>query len=226
MDQVTVTQPGRIGDASIVLKDGPVTVRNLQDTPEDTSFAGTLIVEGFRDKYVHATGEESIEKCYRVLSKEHQGHPSEFYERTFVAEYEGKKVGIMTLAYHGDPKPSLNSEDLTEFGCCSSFRLTSLFDFTKASAEIPPNYCYLDHICVDASVRGKGIGKILLNLADSEGRRKNCTDIFLWATSTNRALNLYKRHGYEIVEESSCCWDCCLWCTMGERSFVKMVKHL
>ncbi|KAJ8315261.1 hypothetical protein KUTeg_007411 [Tegillarca granosa] len=42
-------------------------------------------------------------------------------------------------------------------------------------------------------------------------------DIFLWATSTNRALNLYKRHGYEIVEESSCCWDCCLWCTMGER---------
>ncbi|KAJ8315260.1 hypothetical protein KUTeg_007410 [Tegillarca granosa] len=76
MDQVTVTQPGRIGDASIVLKDGPVTVRNLQDTPEDTSFAGTLIVEGFRDKYVHATGEERTNayQLFLLNSKKEKTH--------------------------------------------------------------------------------------------------------------------------------------------------------
>ena len=34
-----------------------VTVRILRDTPEDTAFAGRLLVEAFRDKMTHAVGE-------------------------------------------------------------------------------------------------------------------------------------------------------------------------
>ena len=53
----TTYLPG--GEVADTAKDGGhVSVRYLQDTPEDAEFAARLMVEGFRGKYVHAVGEE------------------------------------------------------------------------------------------------------------------------------------------------------------------------
>ena len=34
--------------------------------------------------------------------------------------------------------------------------------------------CYLNTIAVDDTCRGRGIGKVLLDFADEEARRRNC----------------------------------------------------
>ena len=35
--------------------------------------------------------------------------------------------------------------------------------------------CYLDHIAVDSNYRGKGIGKIFLDIGDEEARKHHCS---------------------------------------------------
>lgn len=223
-----VSQPAVCeSNSRIILKDGLVTVRTLQDTLEDTEFAGALTVDGFRDKYVHATSKRSIEKCKRAVAKEHQGQPASFYERLFVAEYDGTRAGIMQLLFHGDPTPRLmKDKNLREFGCCDVLGLTCFYGANVLSPEIPQQIGYIDHVCVTEEYRGKGIGRVLLDAADKEARRLNCTSIFLWVKSTNRAINLYKRHGYETMEDTPCFFNGLLWCMMGVKKFTKMSKPL
>lgn len=45
-----------------------------------------------------------------------------------------------------------------------------------AMADNPrPGKCYLSHICVNESARGKGIGNLLLERAEYEARARNCS---------------------------------------------------
>merc|ERR1712170_161928 len=64
---------------------------------------------------------------------------------------------------------------------------------------IPKTHCYIDAVAVDGNFRGKGIGKVLLDRADFEARKRGCSKIFLMVAENNRAQNLYKRHGYSIM---------------------------
>ena len=50
--------------------------------------------------------------------------------------------------------------------CCMSCILSD--------TEVPRSTCYIDHICVDNSFRGKGIGKALLERADHEAMKNGC----------------------------------------------------
>ena len=43
-----------------------------------------------------------------------------------------------------------------------------------SDTEVPRSTCYIDHICVDNSFRGKGIGKALLERADHEAMKNGC----------------------------------------------------
>ena len=41
-------------------------------------------------------------------------------------------------------------------------------------ADIPDGKAYVDHISVSSKFRGKGVGKILLDMADMDARKRGC----------------------------------------------------
>ena len=43
-----------------------------------------------------------------------------------------------------------------------------------SESSIPKGTAYIDHICVDSSFRGKGVGTVLLERADYEARLRGC----------------------------------------------------
>lgn len=40
--------------------------------------------------------------------------------------------------------------------------------------DYPAGKCYLDPICVDEKFRGKGIGKVLLDMAEIDAKKRGC----------------------------------------------------
>ncbi|XP_062618062.1 mycothiol acetyltransferase-like [Saccostrea cucullata] len=88
----------------------------------------------------------------------------------------------------------------------------------------PQGKCYVDHIAVDARFRGRGIGKVLLEMAEIDAKRRGCRAIYLWVATSNRAQHLYERQGYRKMEQYSLCG--LLWCQTGEKEFARMEKIL
>ena len=43
-----------------------------------------------------------------------------------------------------------------------------------AHADIPDGKAYVDHISVSSKFRGKGVGKILLDTADADAKKRGC----------------------------------------------------
>lgn len=52
------------------------------------------------------------------------------------------------------------------------FRLQLLQNASKD--EVPPENCFLHYLSVDAKFRRKGIGKMLLNTAETDAKEKGC----------------------------------------------------
>jgi len=58
--------------------------------------------------------------------------------------------------------------------------------------KVPNGRCYLDYVSVDATVRGKGVGAVLLARAEWEARRRNCKVIVVdgvWCSVANMFYN-------------------------------------
>lgn len=227
---VTTQQPLPIGqkDGHVqpteLLRCGPVSVRNATESEEDREFIGKLVIEAFERKVVHATSRASLPAMNTIYSNHMRGRPPLFYERHFIAEYNGERAGTCVLHYHGDAElfPD-RSEDIPPLSCCDICGLWLLQLGTPK--DYPAGKCYLDPICVDEKFRGKGIGKVLLDMAEIDAKKRGCKVIYLLVATTNRAQHLYERQGYHVIEKKSLC--CCgYWCMTGEREFARMDKVL
>jgi GNAT superfamily N-acetyltransferase len=74
----------------------------------------------------------------------------------------------------------------------------------------------IDNVAVDPSHRGKGLGKALLEFAESEARRAGFDSIYLYThEKMTENLTLYSRIGYVEYDRRS----------QGEFSLVYMRKH-
>ncbi|KAK3098064.1 hypothetical protein FSP39_015792 [Pinctada imbricata] len=169
---------------------GEVTVRNLTNTSEDCAFAGRLCVEGFRSKMVHATSEEALPKLMKGFGKMFETQDPGFFENYYIAEYRNEKAGLMVVKYHDTPPEKL---------MCMIITLT---------IPVPKQTCMVDCIAVEDKFRGKGIGKILLDRAEFDAKKRNCNTMMLYVMTTNRAVHLYERQGYEIKGSKCCCMKC------------------
>lgn len=49
-----------------------------------------------------------------------------------------------------------------------------------ADESVAAGSAYVEMICVDSDYRGKGIGKVLLDKAEAEARRNNCSVCLLF----------------------------------------------
>uniref|UniRef100_A0A8W8JDV4 N-acetyltransferase domain-containing protein n=1 Tax=Magallana gigas TaxID=29159 RepID=A0A8W8JDV4_MAGGI len=210
---VTTQQPLSLGQiyghvtSGELFNNGTVSVRNATESEEDIEFVGKLVVEGFERKFVHATSRASLPAMRTMYSNNMKGRPPLFYERHFIAEYNADKAGVCVLRYHGDSKlfPE-RDEDVPPLGCCDLCGLALLNLAT--SSEVPAGKCYVDHICVDSRFRGKGIGKVLLDMAEVDAKKRGCKVV-----------------GRNVKDITSLC--CCgMWCLTGEREFALMEKVL
>ncbi|XP_071132425.1 uncharacterized protein [Mytilus edulis] len=208
----------------VLYNNGPIKIRKMMDTHEDCSFYAHLSTEAFTDKIVHATKESSIPKVIEFTRVTSKGRPQELYDRIFVAEYDGVRAGLCSIAYHGDKEkfPERSSDVVPDFDCCDLCGLLCL-DSATTEKNVPVGYCYIECICVDGKFRGKGIGKVLMDVVETDAKRNhNCKTMYLWVVSTNRALNLYSRQGYVVTENKTCC----LRCMLGVKKASRMDKPL
>lgn len=61
---------------------------------------------------------------------------------------------------------------------------------------------YLGMLTVRPNLQGKGIGKELLNAAETEAKKQSCTSIFMTVISVRKELiEWYMRHGYQLTGE-------------------------
>ena len=75
----------------------------------------------------------------------------------------------------------------------------------------------IDNVAVDPSMRGKGLGRALLEFAEAEARRAGFDSIYLYThEKMTENLALYSRIGYIEYDRRS----------QGEFSLVYMRKHL
>ncbi len=70
-----------------------------------------------------------------------------------------------------------------------------------------PTQAQLRWYLVDASVRGRGLGRLLLDEAVQFARRAGYESIFLWTVSAlTAAAHLYRQAGFELVESRPGAW--------------------
>ncbi|XP_062612856.1 uncharacterized protein LOC134274599 isoform X1 [Saccostrea cucullata] len=227
MAAVTTQQPqasDQSGPDSVLLKSGPVTIRRLRNSEEDFKFFARVLVEAFEGKFVYATSKRSLPDMEQFLMNRVRNLPPEYYERNLVGEYEGERACACVLVYNGDSEifPE-REEDMPPLGCTDICGLVCM-DCALGGEKAPPGKCYLDAIGVDAKFRGKGVGKVMLDAADADARRKGCKSIYLKVACDNRAKHLYERHGYVLKDRTSRC--CCMWCQTGIKEFLTVEKSL
>ncbi|XP_063438673.1 uncharacterized protein LOC134719611 isoform X2 [Mytilus trossulus] len=191
----------------------PVNIRTMTRSENDCKFVADLKVEAKRAEYIHATSAGSINTIKRITERNHEEQDDWFYDRNFIAEYNGDPVGILTLSFPEDPIP-VKSDYEMEFGCTD---LCGGLDETVIEGCL-----YISDIYVIEKYQNEGIETHLLQMAEKEALKNNISVIFLYVRFGNTNTRLYLNQGFTIVNKKCCC----IWCTMGVCGFYTMEKRL
>jgi len=153
------------------------------------------------------------------------GNPMSF-EHTTVAELKGQVIGILTVTdrtIEARTQPRMGAELLRICGPASLlFRLPIHLRLQRLTRLAQDGELCVEDIAVSPQVRGKGIGRLLMQEAEHLARRKSYTLISLYVLRDNLpAIDFYHRLGYVCDEEKTDCW---LARRYGFRGFLRMVK--
>lgn len=199
---------------------GPVQVRPM--VTDDADFVGRMTMEAFEGKMLWAVGKNNMPKLIRGSQDSARLMEPEYY-RIFVATYNGERAGMVEIQYHGSKSaPGADDAYLQHLSCWPICRLGCMECLLNNNCK--KGECYIDHICCDNNFRGKGVGKVLMERAEWEARKRGCTRMTLAVVQSNRARHLYERQGYVISKDVDGC--CCTYCATGERKFYNMEKRL
>lgn len=128
----------------------------------------------------------------------------------FVAESDGKVLGILNLKYHGKKYEDHGSnmdikalKDKYGFGAL----LRAIFLGKALNYDPPAGEAYIDNISVAEDSRGQGVGTLLMDYAKEQAKKNNCNSISLYVTDENpRAKKLYEKHGFTVKSHKSYKW--------------------
>lgn len=117
----------------------------------------------------------------------------------YVAKMENEVVGVM-LIQHG-----IIQKEKKKVPIFPLFRRYGLFNilfliFKISILEIyKPDGAYIEHIAVDASVRGRGIGEMLLAKGQEDLKKMGYSSLSLAVAKGNPAKHLYDREGFQDI---------------------------
>ena len=94
---------------------------------------------------------------------------------------------------------------------CGCIRL-SIDEIPRSNADnflhVPEkDECYVSTVCVSERARGKGVGTRFLEEAETFARKYQKTRLTLEVLNGNPAERLYRRFGFEPVEETGAAWS-------------------
>ncbi|CAD5126430.1 DgyrCDS14563 [Dimorphilus gyrociliatus] len=170
-----------------------ITIRQANDSDHERIV--DLFLQGFSGKWKYTFREDEMDEVKKLFLHEFRADTT-IIPNTLVAEEKGKVVGICQMKY-----PNITPMNYDKYYAKLSIR--SLFIALLSSgmleylSKMKENECLLNILSVDPECRGKGIGKILLNSADKEAKRRGFNNIFLIVARENEgAKRLYENWGY------------------------------
>ena len=180
-----------------------IIIRPLQ-TP-DYEATTRILFDSFHSKFTALTSlnDEDLFEFLLLMNIE----TSVAREGLYVAEVEGKVMGVLFLRWEGQnvpndvPSPSL-LHAARRFGLLNVIRF--LFGMWILDEEYTSTDCYIEHIAVSEEVRGKGIGKQMLVFAEKFAKEQGFQCLTLNVTSRNtKAIQLYETLGFNIKSKIS-----------------------
>jgi len=121
-------------------------------------------------------------------------------ELGLTAQMQGQLVGFVGLKYENRPFFQFKrSHCIRELGLLRG--LLAFLLLTNISAAKPlPDEMYIAVLVVDVSMRGKGIGSLLMQAAFEIAQQNQCPAVVLDFANTNSgARRLYERLGFKLV---------------------------
>lgn len=130
------------------------------------------------------------------------------------------KLLISVGKVHSDGRPDIYTSPLTKYDEKSAAKLIDESDYIVFVAECggsvvgelicqvkeqtgtdvfrPRKWLYIDDLCVDEGVRGKGVAQLLMSTAETFARECGCGSVELncWAFN-RRAASFYEKMGYK-----------------------------
>lgn len=121
-------------------------------------------------------------------------------EQGVTAQMQGQLVGFIGLKYENRPFFRFErSHFIRELGLLRGL-LAFLILNNISPAKPLFDEMYIAVLVVDASIRGKGIGSLLMQSAFEIAQKNQCTAVVLDVANTNPdALRLYERLGFKLV---------------------------
>lgn len=154
--------------------------------------AAIICCEGFFSQIEWLFG--SKQKAITVLENSFDG------ELGLTAQMQGQLVGFVGLKYENRPFLQFKrSHCIRELGLLRGLLAFLLLNNTFITKPFPHEMC-IDVLVVDASMRGKGIGSLLMQAAFEIAQQNQCTAVVLYVANTNPdAHRLYERLGFTLV---------------------------
>lgn len=161
--------------------------------PEELRHQAAIICcEGFLSQIEWLFG--SKQKAIAVVEHSFNG------ELGLTAQVQGQLVGFVGLRYENRPFLQFDrSHCIRELGLLRGL-LAFLILNNISPAKPLSDEVYIAVLVVDASMRGKGIGSLLMQAAFEIAQQDQCTAVVLDVANTNPdARRLYKRLGFKVV---------------------------
>jgi len=172
--------------------------------PDDANFAASMIYLSLDSLADHLFGQkkEDIETSLKQLFTRNAGRFG--YKDAFVAEFEGKPVGLL-IASRGMDLDRLGHETIPHL--IAVLGLIKTIGFVWRTVTLPggreaeDDELYIANLGIIPSMQGRSFGSHMLAYAEELAREYNlmkCSLIVGWHNTDARRL--YERIGYQIVE--------------------------
>ncbi len=121
----------------------------------------------------------------------------------YVAKEEEKVVGVILIKC-GENRKSHKKIPVFELFRRYGLLNILLLTYKLSILEIyKPEDCYIEHIAVDETLRGMGIGEMLITYAEKELKDRGFSSLSLAVAKDNPAKRLYDRIGFKDISSVS-----------------------
>jgi ribosomal protein S18 acetylase RimI-like enzyme len=173
---------------------------------EDSPQIANIILSSFSSKFQPLTNLSKQQLIHYLIDTGFTN--SEENSNTWVAEKNNEVIGVLSLkcANNKDNKKRKNKsffQLVKKYGLWNNLKL--LFAFSLLNSPLKKNTCYIEHIAVDESARGKGVGKLLMNKA-KEVTFNDSDNLYLSlhvAEDNEGAVRLYKNLGFQVIYKAT-----------------------
>jgi ribosomal protein S18 acetylase RimI-like enzyme len=172
-----------------------VEVRSARN--EDVDRYVNVLMEAFPDKFLSIFGERK-EAGGRALTGSF--HPLEEHGGHFIAEVDGQVAGVLHLAYRGNDGGHWRALPfLLHLGPIRALRALIAFSLIERRPDI--GEAYIAHIAIRPGFQGRGLGKALMEAAETTSREQKLKKVGLHVACDNSvAKALYSRQGFQVVK--------------------------